>query len=439
MAVLLPALLLRGHGQESQPAIVVVPFSSVGVSRADVDTISTSFESGIRRTGAFSLMEQDGIAEILGPQAQEFRECMDRECAVKMGRLLSARYVVLATLQSSQERITLNGSIIDVDTEMVLRTDVVGTDSLEEMLRAAETLAFRLAGVASGTAPAWLLFEKGKLAVSEREYGKALNYLLQALDKRSIYPEVEMEIGNVFVAEGELSLAEEHYLRAYEYRSSLAIPEERHTILLRLAWLYKERKRYKQMAEALLEIANDDPEFADPESAKRKSFQDIYRRRGLDRLLELQRHAASFAAVAHSQLGWFYYRTGFYQSSIIHYLFAVVSLFTDTIRELRRFDVEYAFSDVSTLLSDAFRRRTLADFLRRQSIFENLDYLGGAVYGADIFRCLYYLAGSTYATGNTTLAMNIWSAVAQSEWAYPYSGLAEQQIMSPVIEDLLSD
>src|SRR5690349_21638473 len=70
----------------------------------------------------------------------------------------------------------------------------------------------------------WLLYERGNAAMSQGEFGTALNLFEQAVLKAGIFPEAEVQIGDVYMEEGEPDLAIAQYDKAYNERKSFIIP-----------------------------------------------------------------------------------------------------------------------------------------------------------------------------------------------------------------------
>ena len=73
--------------------------------------------------------------------------CTDDACAIEFGKILAAEQVVLGDLSTIDGKFVLNAKIIDVEQGSNIRADNVETPSLAEMTKAAELLAFKLAGL----------------------------------------------------------------------------------------------------------------------------------------------------------------------------------------------------------------------------------------------------------------------------------------------------
>jgi len=272
---------------------------------------------------------------------------------------------------------------------------------------------------ASEDLPGWLLFEQGNANFAKKEYGKALKLYKDAISTAGIFPEAEMVIGDIYAAEGENDLAAIQYERAYNQRNTFTVPTQKYDVLYRLARLHEQQENFRSMEDALKLVLSEDRRFSDSENLRlRTQIEKNYFEKGLDQVLKLYRFETRYATSAYSKLGWFYYRTGRFSQSVILYLYAVI----------------YRFQEISAFLSEQdseFEFITLEDFLRDLS--KNAS-LSSYVSGIDLFKDLYYLAGSTFALGYPKHSVQLWKLIASSKRGGRYAELSERQIKKPWIE-----
>lgn len=277
--------------------------------------------------------------------------------------------------------------------------------------------------------PTWILYERGKYELYTKELGKALHLFRKAIEKAGIFPEAELALGDVYFMEGELVLAEQQYKKAYMLKNSFYIPEEEYAVLLKLAYLYEIKKEYKNMEDQLLKILENQPYYANVEySHFRGSFMDTYAEKGLDHLLKLFRiEKVSFATKAHTDLGWFYYRTGRFYQSVFHSLLSINIIVSNSITELRKYHPYYEYSKMNSFIHSSFDRENIKEYLLE----------------TNIFRVLYYLASASYAIGYPAHAEFIWNILADPENSTldsirHYGDLSRQQIISPWVESYIN-
>jgi tetratricopeptide (TPR) repeat protein len=268
--------------------------------------------------------------------------------------------------------------------------------------------------------------------MDQGEYGKALHLFMQALEQKRIYPEAELAIGDIFKAQGEIPIAEKQYLKAYDQKDNFEVPDCKYIALYRLVRLYKEQEEYLKWEQTLFKVLKEDKAYySDRFGRLYDTFLRVYTERGLNRLLVLYRLEEKHTIYAHGELGEHYNREyvqsrdktkrgELAESAMVHYLFAVVTLLSEVIEELRFWDPEYRFTDLPSLLRSTARREALYDYLIQ----------------TDIFKYLYYLGVATYAAGYEERASDIWSILKDEQQAGRYRNLAREQLTDPRVSPL---
>ena len=293
-------------------------------------------------------------------------------------------------------------------------------------------LSARLPADQSSGPEAWVLLEKARALMDDREnpdMGEALRLLRQAVEQRPTFPEAEFAIGEIYFREGALEMAENQLRKVLrrEYRDAMRVPDDRWRALYLLAEIQETRGQFADMLDSLEQILQDQPAYADKSQERfRDAFLKSYFARGLDRTLVLYRLGNSgFAVDAHAKLGWFLYRSGRYNpASIRHLLFALDTIVTEAVAELRRDVPEYEFSTLEKFLQAALPRETIRDYLAE----------------TDFFRIAYYLAAATWAADYAPRAREIWKVLSGQEAgiAGTYAELSRRQLANPWKESLIN-
>ncbi len=97
-----------------KPRIAVIPFDSIGLSKANVHSLSLLFETALLNTNKFDVIEQTRAEPLLRALEYSLNDCTDEECAIEIGKLLSAEQIVLGIVGIFGQRYYLNVKIIDV-------------------------------------------------------------------------------------------------------------------------------------------------------------------------------------------------------------------------------------------------------------------------------------------------------------------------------------
>ncbi len=268
----------------------------------------------------------------------------------------------------------------------------------------------------------WILFEQGNASMAAKEFGRALQYYKDAISSAGIFPEAEMAIGDVYFEEGEFDLAASQYQKAYNQRKGFYISDSQYDVLYRMARLYESQELYKLMEDELTAVVADDRHFIETATSRmRTQIEKNYLEKGLDHVLLLYRFDSSFALKAHSRLGWFYYRTGRFSQSISHLLYSVIYEVSEINSYIRERDINYEFASLQDVLAAVEKSGELQAF-------------AGEV---ELYKDLYYLAGSTFAAGYPQHALELWSLISRFASSGAYRELSRQQVRSPRIEPLL--
>ena len=258
--------------------------------------------------------------------------------------------------------------------------------------------------------------------MSMKEFGKALQYYKDAIAAAGIFPEAEMAIGDVYFEEGEFDLAASQYQKAYNERKGFYISDSQYDVLYKFARLYESQELYKLMEDDLSAIVADDKHFAETSTSHLQTqIGKNYLEKGLDHVLLLYRFEPSFAVRAHSKLGWFYYRTGRFPQSISHLLYSVIYDVSEINSSLREKDINYEFNSLETVLTAVEKDGDLQRFANE----------------VDLYKDLYYLAGSTFAAGYPQHALDLWSLISKYASAGAYQDLSRRQVKSPRTEPLI--
>jgi tetratricopeptide (TPR) repeat protein len=274
----------------------------------------------------------------------------------------------------------------------------------------------------SDKAPYWLVYDQAKAFMENKEYGQAFRKFQEAIISNPFFPEAESGIGDIFLFEGESDLAIAQYNKAYKLKNSFNIPAETYQVLYRLSKVYQEQENYRLMEDSLSLIVNEDTEFIQPASSLlTHQILSNYYEKGLDHILTIYHFHNYFARDAHSQLAWFYYKTGRFEQSVLHMLYAIILSVDHSFEYSSSRYIDFRFTSISDYFSSTRSDKDISLY------FQNID----------IYRDIYYLAGSTYAQGRPIIAFSVWRNLSIIGQNSKYSQLARDQMKSPWIEPYL--
>ncbi len=147
MAVLLLFLHSTASCQE-KPTIAVIPLASVeGITGPEANALTTLLETVLVQSGRFKVIEKSEIAEVLKAQEYTLEGFTEESFAIKVGKLLTAKMIVLGSILRIGSQYFLSAKIVDVGSGETRKAEVVKADSLGSLADQIKLLGNRLAGL----------------------------------------------------------------------------------------------------------------------------------------------------------------------------------------------------------------------------------------------------------------------------------------------------
>ncbi len=215
------------------------------------------------------------------------------------------------------------------------------------------------------------------LGIHDEKYFKnSISGLVQWLDKRSAYPEADLLSGDVYASEGEYVLAREFYLKAWQLRDFLKIPEERFDICYRLADIARIAGNFGEQEEYLLMVLTEDPVYGKP-GAESASL--IAMKRTLEttddgeKFFSLYRHRNRFALKAYQDLTEFYFFRSGKRTAHAFSTATLAAVLSITILDdfLAMKLVDYEFSSFSDVMSKSERYPDILEEAERLRLWDS--------------------------------------------------------------------
>jgi TolB-like protein len=108
-------LLLSGNLFAEKIRIAIIDFKPDGVTRTFSRRVSELIRNEMINTGSYTIIERTSMDSILKEQAFQQAGCTDDSCAVTIGRLLSAKKMLIGTILKLGKRTVITGRIVDVE------------------------------------------------------------------------------------------------------------------------------------------------------------------------------------------------------------------------------------------------------------------------------------------------------------------------------------
>jgi tetratricopeptide (TPR) repeat protein len=245
---------------------------------------------------------------------------------------------------------------------------------------------------------------------------------LTALGTLKDYPEAEYWIGETYLIEGELSLAQAQFQKTLALKATLENPGFATDLLYKIAAILRVRQEYNEMERVLISILGTDSLWLGTGTGnatfEKQSLTRTLENNGINRFLTLYRYRSIEAVQAHRLLGSYYYSSGRYSRAQEHFMFAFLVQNTVIIDEIIRNRYDFSFTSLEALSPEINRYPILTDYA------ETNEY----------FKTAYYLAASLYGNGKTAAAREIWNFLLAQNHAGEWQSRSLAQIRSPRIE-----
>ena len=202
--------------------------------------------------------------------------------------------------------------------------------------------------------------------------------LIAACAELERYPEAEYWVGKIYLAEGELRLAELQFQRAYDMRVALEIPEDSYTILSSLVDVYRAKEDWRSYEDSLSRIAVGNALFEDKNRFLREAMERTIVQDGMDKFMLLYRVADGAWTASEAELGEFYLKSGRPQA-LIYLAASVNEMLTKAIERIKADDPSYVFTTLGELVGRIQADRELAAYARDAKLYRELYYLGEAL------------------------------------------------------------
>jgi len=126
--------------------IAVASFEPQGVSASDAAVVSDLLRSALVKEGSFSVVEKANMDRILAEQTFQQTGCTTSECAVKLGKILNVKYLVVGSFGKSMGQHLVALRVVEIETARIVYSDEAVGGSLDEIRRAVNEMAARLSG-----------------------------------------------------------------------------------------------------------------------------------------------------------------------------------------------------------------------------------------------------------------------------------------------------
>jgi hypothetical protein len=115
-----------------------------GVSMSDAAVVSDWLRGALVANSRYNVVERNEMEKVLAEQAFQQTGCTSQECAVKLGKILNVKRMVVGSFGKFLDAYVLNVRVIDVETGSVIHSDTTKGKTTDEIEGNIKSLAARL-------------------------------------------------------------------------------------------------------------------------------------------------------------------------------------------------------------------------------------------------------------------------------------------------------
>ena len=168
LAVAALTVLAGGARAEGATNIAILDFKPNNVSAGDAAVVSDFVRAAFVRSGTYTVVDKANMERILSEQAFQQTGCTSSDCAVKLGKLLNVKKMVVGNYALAGPVRFLTAQLVDVESGRIERTGKVKGFEQGEIDTAADDLARQLtAGAEAAAAEEARRLEAGRKAQEE--------------------------------------------------------------------------------------------------------------------------------------------------------------------------------------------------------------------------------------------------------------------------------
>lgn len=149
--IMLLALLLCFSGiitplfSDDKVTVAVLDLTAKGVPQIIANAISDIIRSEFVNIGNFTVVERSQMKSIMDEQGLQMTGCTDSACAVQLGKILSARRIVIGEVNKIGEKFVITARYVDVNSGESIFSSTDKSSTLDEVDAATQRLAKDLA------------------------------------------------------------------------------------------------------------------------------------------------------------------------------------------------------------------------------------------------------------------------------------------------------
>ena len=141
---LLPILLITSLF--AREYIAIIDFEGIGITNDEARVLTQRLTSEMITLELYQVLERSEMKRLLSEQKFQYSGCVDTKCAVELGKMLGAKYMVVGTISKLGRTFTLDSRLISVESSEAYGSGQYSTDvSIDNLIKyGMKSLAYQL-------------------------------------------------------------------------------------------------------------------------------------------------------------------------------------------------------------------------------------------------------------------------------------------------------
>ena len=131
----------------SEIRVAVMDFQAKGVSKNIANNVSELLRTELINTGVYVIVERSQMDNILSEQGFQKSGCTEVSCAVEIGKLISAKKMLIGSVMKMGSKIVISGRIVDVERGVGEKAATQSASGEDELVEAVKQFVGQLGGL----------------------------------------------------------------------------------------------------------------------------------------------------------------------------------------------------------------------------------------------------------------------------------------------------
>jgi len=201
MKKLLPLILLIST-LFAREYIAIIDFEGIGVTEDEARALTQRLTSEMIVLGVYQVVERSEMKRLLDEQKFQYSGCVDTKCAVEIGKMIGAKYMVVGSISRIDDVYTIDTRLINVESsEAYVSGQYTAQESLSNVLvNGMKSIAYQLCEIEKDVTKI-KIFNNSR-TISDRQQSIQLGYEDFGITRSAHYQYTRTEISNLPNGEG---------------------------------------------------------------------------------------------------------------------------------------------------------------------------------------------------------------------------------------------